>query len=887
MNNARSDRVSHLDSRTREALDRLTRLAARMLNAPMALAVLIDADRQILLGSTGLPEPWASTPDLPRDVAMFPSGGARGEPFLISDVRQDSRTRDLPLARALGTVAYAGVPLCLPSGQTLGTFCVADGRPRTWTDDDAAILEDFAASAVTEIELRTAAREADEARVAMERARAEAEVARQHLHDLFMQAPALIAVTRGPDHRIELLNAGYVKIVGRRNPSELVGRFGREAIPELGEQGFFDLMDEVYRTGRPFIGKEVPVKLDRKGDGTLDQVILNFVCQPSRNAQGAVDGMLIHGVEVTEQVRARQRAEELSERLNGERVFLETVLRQMQAGVVIAEAPSGRLILSNKQVERIWRHPFRSATTVDEDGHYQGFHRDGRPYRPDDWPLVRSLRNGEVITAEEIEILRGDGTRGALQVGSAPIRDREGRIVAAVAAFDDVTEQVRARQRVEELVAALATERDQLQAEIAERRKVQDELVGLKDMLAAQLADMTRLHELSVRLSTNIDLNSVLAEVLRAVTAIERSGKGLLMLFDRERQELYLAASVGMDDRFLKNVGRIPLGVGAAGHAVAEHRPVIVEDNETDPIAEPFREPSRLAGYRAVYSTPLITLEGDAVGVISICFQEPHRPSGREVRLVELYARHAAELIDHARLYRQAQDAIRARDEFLSVAAHELKTPMTSLRLAAQATVHRMDKGGGIDPERVRAAFHSIDEQTIKLAHLVAQLLDVSRIDAGKLILERSVTNVSRIVRDVVAVTQERTNRRAIEVRTPDEVSALVDPLRLEQVVTNLVDNAVKYSPDETSIEVELSRPSPGVVHLVVRDHGYGIPAEHRDHIFDRFYQAHGSSYRSGMGLGLYISQQIVQFHGGTITADFPDDGGTRIVVTLPVSGDG
>ena len=115
----------------------------------------------------------------------------------------------------------------------------------------------------------------------------------------------------------------------------------------------------------------------------------------------------------------------------------------------------------------------------------------------------------------------------------------------------------------------------------------------------------------------------------------------------------------------------------------------------------------------------------------------------------------------------------------------------------------------------------------------------------------------------------------------PESLEMVADPLRIEQVLTNLVDNAVKYSPAGTAIEVSVVA-EPEQVEIVVRDHGIGIPREHQQRIFDRFFQVDVGGHTSGMGLGLYISDQIVRAHGGTIRAELPDDGGTRMVVTLP-----
>ena len=242
---------------------------------------------------------------------------------------------------------------------------------------------------------------------------------------------------------------------------------------------------------------------------------------------------------------------------------------------------------------------------------------------------------------------------------------------------------------------------------------------------------------------------------------------------------------------------------------------------------------------------------------------------------------------DNERLRAEIAERRRAealRDEFLSIAAHELKTPLTSLRGFAQLLMRQLDRDEGLDPVRLRQGLSAIDQQSAKLARLVNQLLDVSRIDAGRLDLDRKVADVVGVVEDVVATARVNTFRHEFTVRAPSGALALVDPLRLEQVVRNLVDNAIRYSPDggPITIEVEKSREA-GVVTIAVSDRGLGIPPEHQGRIFDRFHQAHPERGMGGMGLGLYISRQIVELHGGRIEAEYPEQGGTRMVVTLPI----
>jgi signal transduction histidine kinase len=230
----------------------------------------------------------------------------------------------------------------------------------------------------------------------------------------------------------------------------------------------------------------------------------------------------------------------------------------------------------------------------------------------------------------------------------------------------------------------------------------------------------------------------------------------------------------------------------------------------------------------------------------------------------------------------EAEAALRQRDEFVSVASHELKTPLTTLAGYAQLVLRRFNRDGELDPQRVVPALHSITNQADRLARLLGHLLDVSRLDESKLTLERQPTEVIALIEQTVGPARLWSEKHTILVSAPSTLVAEVDALRLEQVLTNLLDNAVKYSPDGGSVDVQVAKRR-GFMELAIRDHGLGIPANRRRQIFERFYQAHSSGYRSGLGLGLYISRQIVELHGGSIRAEFPRGGGTRFVVRLPL----
>jgi signal transduction histidine kinase len=227
---------------------------------------------------------------------------------------------------------------------------------------------------------------------------------------------------------------------------------------------------------------------------------------------------------------------------------------------------------------------------------------------------------------------------------------------------------------------------------------------------------------------------------------------------------------------------------------------------------------------------------------------------------------------------------VEERDEFIAVAAHELRTPITGLRLAAQLLRRQAERGTATDNAKLRDTLLTIESQSQRLGRLVTELLETVRLRAGRMVLDTRQTDVVDVVAKAVRDAQATTSRHKIVLAAPARLRARLDALRFLQVVNNLLDNAIKFSADGGRVDVELSSPKRGAVRLVVRDHGVGIAPEDRPHIFERFYQSRPSDQRAGLGLGLYVSREIVELHGGSIEAEFPEDGGTRIVVTLPPS---
>jgi signal transduction histidine kinase len=236
--------------------------------------------------------------------------------------------------------------------------------------------------------------------------------------------------------------------------------------------------------------------------------------------------------------------------------------------------------------------------------------------------------------------------------------------------------------------------------------------------------------------------------------------------------------------------------------------------------------------------------------------------------------------LENARLYQEAQEAIRARDEFLSIASHELRTPITTLEIHFQ----RLIRGKLKDevPDRLRNVLERCDRQVRRLESLIDHLLDVSRMSSGGLKLERREVDLSEIVREVSDRFLDELNETdsALVLHADQPAPGSWDRLRLEQLVTNLLSNAIKYGGGKP-IEVRV-RPTKDGGRLEVRDQGVGIAAAELPRIFRKFQRAFSARPNGGLGLGLYISRQIVEAHGGTIQVDSQPGVGSSFAVELP-----
>ena len=379
-------------------------------------------------------------------------------------------------------------------------------------------------------------------------------------------------------------------------------------------------------------------------------------------------------------------------------------------------------------------------------------------------------------------------------------------------------------------------------------------------------------------------LDDMLRELLERIRSILGVSGALVLLLDEEDDVLVVRAAKGFDGDVDERV-RVPLGSGLAGRVAAERRPMAMTDLDREAGVRPH--PIE-AGLRSLLDVPLLVGER-VIGVISVGSRSARTFMPDEIELLELAAERIAVAIVAARAYeveqgarRAAEAANRAKDEFLAMVSHELRTPLgTILSWAHLLRSGRLDAGG------TTRAIETIDRNARLQAQLINDLLDVSRINAGKLELDVYLVDPAAAVEAAVSAVRPDADAAGLMVEAaighvPGALRA--DPDRLQQVISNLLSNAIKFTPRGGRLAVRLERAGPHVA-IVVSDTGPGVAPDLLPHVFERFRQGDGPAARhGGLGLGLTIVRHLVEAHGGTVEVESPGElGGATFIVRLPL----
>jgi len=536
----------------------------------------------------------------------------------------------------------------------------------------------------------------------------------------------------------------------------------------------------------------------------------------------------------------------------------EAMIAGMADGVLLVDG-EGRTVFINPAGQRLLGTTVVGVPITEHAEVYRLRDGHGRLLDPQELPAAQSLSTGRAVQDKTVLIARGDETV-AVSMSATP-QHEEGQTSAVVVTFRDITE----RRALEEQMQIQA-ERAQILADAGAFFASNIDPTWVTQAIAERVAEV---------------LGDWSAVILRSGDTRELS---VASIYHRDMASLGLAWSY---------VYRQPLivGEGIIGQVVSSGYPSLTTNvralNDHRKSDTYHTSPVKLASLLVL---PLRTRR-DVIGALIIAANDPDRAmTDDKLPLAEVLAERAALAIENARLYTEQvearhklEDLSRLKDEFLSIASHELRTPVTSIKGYTQlAKMLIKENDLTTSEEYLDIAIDQID----RMSRLILELLDVSRIETGRLEIRREPIAWAHFVRDVVHRHHTAVSDRRFHVSVPDEGKIVTgDRDRLEQVLGNLLENAVKYSPDGSDIMVTVDDRGDSFV-TAVCDRGIGIPADELAQVFERFHRGRhvSSTNYGGLGLGLYITKQIVERHGGSIWVDSKEGQGTTFYFSLPVA---
>jgi PAS domain S-box-containing protein len=479
-------------------------------------------------------------------------------------------------------------------------------------------------------------------------------------------------------------------------------------------------------------------------------------------------------------------------------------------------------------------------------------------------PIEKVLREGTVIgLANHTVLLARDGRETPIDDSGAPIRAADGNLEGVVLVFRDVTQKKREQARRDFLAEATAALSESLDYEVTLSRVAELAVPKLGDWCAVDIveAGQRRSRQLAV---AHVDPSKVelARELGRRYPPNPDAATGVPSVLRSGKSELYR---------------EIPDEILRAGARDEEHLRI-----------------ARELGLVSAMVVPLLA-RGQVLGAMTLISTDSQRRySDEDLHFAEDLARRCAFAVDNARLYAAEQRARntadvanRAKDQFLATVSHELRTPLNAIMGWA-----KMMSSANLDEPKRKRAVETIERNAVAMAQLIEDLLDVSRIISGKMRLEVQEVDASRIVEAAIESVKPAADARGIQLvvkTTPEPMSLLADPSRLQQVVWNLLTNAVKFTPNGGRVEIDIQRRALDI-EIHITDTGAGIDPKFLPYVFDAFRQERDHDRhvraRGGLGLGLAITRQLVELHGGRIEAHSRGEGhGATFIVRLPASG--
>lgn len=414
-------------------------------------------------------------------------------------------------------------------------------------------------------------------------------------------------------------------------------------------------------------------------------------------------------------------------------------------------------------------------------------------------------------------------------------------------------------------------------------RDLIDERV-LSAALSNRLKEVSILSEVGKAINQVLELDDVLRMILRSAVDLLETEEGSIMLVEEKSGDLIVQYARSSTGKVLEGM-RVPMGQGISGW-VAQHRePILITGKAEDGMFKDLRDRADVP--RSALCVPLISQE-ELFGVLNINDPTGTREfSEYDLRALGLFAEHAAIAIRNASVFEKERQAVtrleevdRMKTEFIATVSHELRTPLTSI-IGCAKTVRR--RGDEMNDLQRTEFLEMIEKQGERLLRMVEEILSASRIESGAPPQRREPIDLTEMSREIIKEFQTAGADNVFVLNAEAGITAFGDPMAMEQVITNLVENAVKYSPHGSGITIDIND-GPGAVELKVRDEGKGISDEDLPTIFERFRQLDQSATRrtGGVGLGLYLVKRLVEAQYGSISVVSKQGAGSTFILRFP-----
>lgn len=585
-----------------------------------------------------------------------------------------------------------------------------------------------------------------------------------------------------------------------------------------------------------------------RGDGSMFVARVLLVAAQGAGEELAGYVLVVSPASVSGERRAPTVIEKYAEAFD----HADVVLRGVSEGVTVQDG-TGRLLYVNDAAARFCgfssaREMLATPPAKIIDA-FEMTNEDGRPVGAAELP-GRRVFSGEAAPALSVRVRsRATGAVWWSEIRASAIRDENGKPELAINLWHDVS---------------------------AEQRKKE----------AARVVD-----EASARLGASIEYESTLAAVAQSLVPSLADWSSVDLVEGGARRTLAVAhadpAKVTFARELAEKYPPDPNAPNGVPNVLRTGKPELWSEIPTELLRAGARDEEHwriieALGLRSAMCVPIV-VDGRTEGAMTLIAAESgRRYDAQDLDLACEIGRRAGTAISHARAFQTAQRAIRARDDFLSVAGHELRTPLAALALQLE-TIKIAFGTGRIDTDRPKyeERVEKAIGQAARLGKLIEELLDVSRVSSGRLVLATKEFDLADLTRDVATRFVDVAARAACELTVDARsVRGTWDPDRLDQVITNLLSNALKYGRGKP-VSVECSEDGDRA-RIVVRDGGIGIAPEDQTRIFERFERASGDHHDGGLGLGLWIVREIVAEHGGEVRVESALGAGTEIAVTLP-----